>query len=95
MKKQPFSKWDNKMKSVYYLVSLVLIVIFGCSTTEVSIKKESETVKIIPKFVNEVNLDVEKNVSWINLMPGTIPKFHVSGKISLLKGENYDNKKTQ
>jgi hypothetical protein len=82
-------------KIIAFIFSIMVIFQFGCSTTEEATKKNEETKREpIRKFVNEVNLDIEKNVSWVNLMPGTEPKFHVSGKLTLLNGENYNNKST-
>ena len=79
------------------LFSIVLLVILlvSCSTSDETTKRETDNYTIVKKFANEVNLDIEKNVSWVNHMPGTQPKFHVSGKMSLLKGDNYNNEDTQ
>lgn len=77
-------------KILLFTFVLLVIMLEACSTPEETTKRETETYKVVKKFVNEVNLDIEKNVSWVNLMPGTQPKFHVSGKISLLKSDKYD-----
>ena len=82
-------------KVILFILSIMVIFQIGCSSSEEATKK-TEVPKREPvrKFVNDVNLDIEKNVSWVNLMPGTEPKFHVSGKLSLLKGEDYNSELT-
>ena len=82
------------MKSkILYLV--LIIIVFGCSSTEKTVKRDVENYDQVRKFKNELNLDILESVSWVNLMPGTSPKFHVSGKLTLLKGENYSNDTTE
>ncbi len=81
----------KKNKIVYFLFTILLIS--SCSTTKVV--KIPGTKKLEKKkLVHEVNLNIEKNIGWINLMPGTEPKFQISGSISLLKGNNYNLKTT-
>jgi len=84
------------MKGTLFL-SIVLIVVLleSCSTSEKTAKRETKNYTIVKKFINEVNLDIEKNVSWVNLMPGSQPKFHISGKLSLLKGDDYELENTK
>ncbi|MCB0750582.1 MAG: hypothetical protein KDC52_03825, partial [Ignavibacteriae bacterium] len=71
---------------IYFKIFIILgiISLASCSTTEVT-KTEKPVQKIVKKYSNEVELDIEKTVSWVNLMPGSSPKFHVSGKFKLLK----------
>lgn len=79
------------------LVISIIITLFsiGCSSSEETTKRNMDNYKTVKKFVNQVNLDVEKNVSWVNLMPGSSPKFHVSGKLSLLQSEDYSINETE
>lgn len=82
-------------KIIVFIFSITIIFLLSCSASEEATKKNEEIKREpIKKFVNEVNLDIEKNVSWVNLMPGAEPKFHVSGKLSLLKGKKYNNQST-
>lgn len=85
------------MKDLLFIsMFLIFGILIGCSTTEESTKKTEENkTRVVKKFVNDVNLEIDKNVSWVNLMPGAEPKFHVSGMISLLDGDNYNNKTTE
>jgi hypothetical protein len=83
-----------KQMQLLYLVLLALLL-FSCSTPKETTKIDTETIDVVKKFVNEVNLEIEKNVSWVNLMPGSEPKFHISGKLSLLNGDDYENETTQ
>ena len=74
-------------------VFIAFMLLWSCSTTKVETTKKTEKA-LTKQLIHDVNLSVEKNVSWVNLMPGTRPKFHISGKISLLEGDNYNLKTT-
>jgi hypothetical protein len=76
-----------------FIAFVIAVLLWSCSTTKVETTKKTEKV-LTKQLVHDVNLFVEKNVSWVNLMPGAKPKFHISGKISLLKGKNYNIKST-
>lgn len=77
--------------NIKFLFFIILIILFAaCSTPEESVKRNTENYTEVKKFVNEVNLQVDQNVSWINRMPGSQPKFHVSGKVELLQDDDYD-----
>ncbi len=82
------------MKYKHFNIFLFFVIfLWSCSTTKVETAHKTE--KVLPKqLIHEVNLAVEKNVSWVNLMPGAKPKFHISGKINLLKGDGYNIKTT-
>lgn len=83
-------------KLIIILIGTLSVLQFSCSSSETTTKKSEDTVReVVKKFVNDVTLDIEKNVSWINTMPGTEPKFHVSGKLDLLSGENYNSESTK
>lgn len=84
------------MKLKLLVASLLLVIMsIGCSSSEETTKRNMDNYKVVKKVVNQVNLDIEKNVSWVNLMPGSSPKFHVSGKISLLPSEDYNKVETE
>jgi len=74
-------------------VFIAFMLLWSCSTTKVETTEKTEKA-LTKQLIHDVNLSVEKNVSWVNLMPGTRPKFHISGKISLLEGDNYNLKTT-
>lgn len=73
---------------------LLIIIIFGCSSSEINVKQNTTNENVMEKFVNEVKLKPDKNICWINVMPGSTPKFHVSGKVTLLP-ENDFSENTQ
>ncbi len=77
-----------KSKNLLYL-SFITFLLWNCSSKEI-VKEEVE--KILPKteLIKDVNLNVEKTISWVNLMPGSKPKFHISGKFNLLKSDDYN-----
>lgn len=80
------------MKNNIIFLIIVSIVIAGCASTEKVTKKtveKKETKKV--EVTEDVNLELDKNICWVNLMPGSDSKFHISGKVILLKGEDYDN----
>jgi hypothetical protein len=83
-----------KQMPLLYLVLLSLFL-FACSTPKETTKRDIKNYDVVKKFVNEVNLKIEKNISWVNLMPGSEPKFHISGKLSLLISDDYENETTQ
>ncbi len=72
------------------LIKIVFIglVLFGCATTKVREKEHAP----VPEKISaeqEMNVDVIKINSWINLMPGTDPRFNISGEIEI-KPKNSD-----
>jgi len=71
------------------LLSVFAFIVWNCSTGK--IEKDESEIKVIPKaeLVKDLNLNIQKTVSWVNLMPGTKPKFHISGNVNLLNGEDY------
>jgi hypothetical protein len=79
------------MKQIYVFGIFISLLIIGCSAPEKTTKRETKRYTEVKKFRNEVNLDIQQNASWVNLMPGSSPKFHVTGKLNLLEGDNYDN----
>lgn len=80
----------TKLKFIILFISILIIV--SCSTSKETTNKIEKKVEVenIDNY-SPLDIKVEKNVCWLNLMPGADPKFHVSGKLSLLKSESYDN----
>ncbi|MFZ1290629.1 MAG: hypothetical protein WAR79_11100 [Melioribacteraceae bacterium] len=76
--------------------TIFAISFFSCSTTD-SVKMEKEKVeeKIITKKINDIVLNIEKTVSWVNLMPGSDSKFHISGKFSIQQNDDYKFEKVE
>jgi len=76
-------------------LGILLTIMFGCSSSKtLDVNKVEE--KVIEKKVNQVDLEIEKIISWVNLMPGVNSgkKFQISGKLFLLPNDNYDFTKT-
>ncbi len=71
---------------------LVLIVITGiifhaCATSKVQKeKKEAPAEKV--RAEQELNIEVLKINTWINFMPGTEPRFNISGEIKIKPKDN-------
>lgn len=83
------------MKPKNSIIVFLTVVLSACSTTkEVSEKKLPES-EMVESVKNDVNLEIEKSVSWVNLMPGSRPKFHISGSVALLQSDDYDYEITE
>ncbi|MBK7106339.1 MAG: hypothetical protein IPH62_13750 [Ignavibacteriae bacterium] len=69
----------NIITKIFLLVTILFYI--SCSSSEVTkIQKKESGINIISKKMNDIDLNIEKTVSWVNLMPGSDSKFHVSGK---------------
>ena len=80
-------------------MKIVLIVLMGvvfltnCSTTKVVKNGSTEKSEVtLGKSLNTIDVYVDKIYSWINLMPGTEPRFNISGEFKVLKSKNYSIK---
>lgn len=83
-----------KLKNIIFLFGITFLV-WNCSSSK--IEKDETEIKVLPKveLVRDVNLLVEKTISWVNLMPGSKPKFHISGKVTLGIGDGYNLEDTR
>ena len=82
--------------SLKFIFTIILAFIVSACATSKKISTEDIPEKEPAEVIgNDVELTLGKNVSWVNLMPGSNPKFHISGRVSLLKSENYDFKSTE
>lgn len=73
---------------ILFFISFLLFI--SCSTSDVVKIGKNESKETISKKINDIDLNIEKTVCWINLMPGSSAKFHISGKFSLPENENYN-----
>lgn len=75
------------------LIAIVLITIIAFIKCSSSIQQK-EIGEIEPETTNkdEIQLNVENIYSWINAMPGSKPRFHVTGELEILDDSNYDIK---
>jgi len=68
-------------------VFLIIVFIIGCSqTAQREAVNENEYEKI---FHQDVNLEIREIYSWVNLMPGNNPRFHITGDFDLLSSYKY------
>ncbi len=83
-----------KLKNILSLFVLTFLV-WNCSSSK--IEKDEAEIKVLPKaeLVQNLNLNIEKTISWVNLMPGSKPKFHISGKVTLGIGDGYNIENTK
>ena len=82
-----------KMKrSRLFLLVILLVYLVACSSED-EVKKEKKADYNTEKGVgSEVNLNIKKAYSWVNLMPGprAKPRFHVSGELEILQSADYN-----
>lgn len=77
-------------RKVFAMLVLIGVIVYGCATTKVHKEEGEVTTKKKPPE-QEMNIEVLKIYSWINLMPGTEPRFNISGKIKIKpKGDEYN-----
>jgi len=70
------------------IIFSIFILIIGCSqTVQREAVNENEYEKI---FHQGVNLEIHKIYSWVNLMPGNSPRFHITGDFYLLSSYKYE-----
>lgn len=70
-----------------FLLNIILVILFGliaCSSEEVTKRGEQEYKE------QEVNLIVNEIYSWVNLMPGSEARFHITGDLEILESDDYD-----
>jgi len=84
------------LKNTFILI-ITLLFIFSCSATKVTKNTgDGEEEKYVEKETSTIlKLDVNKLYAWLNLMPGSEPRFNISGDldISFSKDYNLDNLK--
>jgi len=70
------------------IIFLIIILIIGCSQT---VKREAVNENEYEKIFHQgVNLEINKIYSWVNLMPGNSPRFHITGELNLLSSYKYE-----
>ena len=82
------------MKKYLPLLSLLsLIFLIGCSSSEETVKKESEE---IPKDINietyqsSIEVEIVNLYAWVNFMPNADERFHISGELVIEESVLYD-----
>ncbi len=76
-------------KSEVYLILLSVIVLASCSADR-TIKKDRPSGELAELYLQDVKLTVNEIYSWVNLMPGIEPRFHITGDVDLLYDREYD-----
>lgn len=83
------------MKLKTLLILSIVIILESCSP-KVIVKEDevvqeiSEPVKLEEIFTQEVRLDVKQLHAWVNLMPGSESRFHLSGELDIKNNFKYD-----
>ncbi len=72
------------------LLAVVAVFIYSCSSSDSVKEKEVGAEKLDEMELQEVRLDIKIISAWINLMPNTDSKFHVSGEVSVKENFKYD-----
>jgi hypothetical protein len=79
------------MKKITYSIAIsIILFVAGCSTTEKVTKKEELPKEKVVEVKNDLDLKIEQSSCWVNLMPGSEPKFHTSGKFILDGNGDYN-----
>jgi hypothetical protein len=78
------------MKNLFLILSVFIlsIIINGCSSSLPEIKKVASTESSI--YDNDLRINTKQIYSWINRMPGSKARFHISGELELLENSKYD-----
>lgn len=74
-------------------IIIILLSAFSCSFFKCSkdLKKNvQENADLEKIYQPEVNLSVKEINCWINYMPGSRPRFHISGEFVIEKGKKYE-----
>lgn len=77
----------NKIVAVIAIVFFTIIAFVKCSSTVP--QKEIGEVETEMIYSDEIRLNVKSIFSWINAMPGSKPRFHVTGELEVLDNSNY------
>lgn len=72
---------------VITIVFISVIAFIKCSSTVP--QKEIGEVETEIIYSDEIRLNVKSIYSWINVMPGSKPRFHVTGELEILDNSNY------
>ena len=73
---------------VFFIAFLFIVFINGCSSSLPEVKKASEGEDSI--YENDVRINVKQIYSWVNRMPGSKPRFHISGELKVLEDSKYN-----
>lgn len=78
----------SKIATVIPIVFITVIALVKCSSSV----QQKEIGEIEPEITNkeEIHLNVKSIYSWINAMPGSKPRFHVTGELEILESSNYN-----
>jgi len=72
------------------ILSFLLLLIVGCSSSKETTVKENETKELKEMFTQEVEADFSELTAWVNLMPNAGNKFHISGIVDVSENFKYD-----
>ena len=80
----------NKIAAVIAIVFISTLAFVKCSSSV----PQKEIGEVEPEIIykDEIRLNVKSIISWINAMPGSKPRFHVTGELEILDNSNYDFK---
>ena len=72
-----------------YLIIIVLLFLYSCSS-ERTLKDGDGSTELDELLIQDLNLNVNKIYSWVNLMPGSDSRFHITGNIDLFGSIKYE-----
>lgn len=79
-----------KMENIKYLLFLFIITLFvySCSSSVPEIKEIEEKKEDI--YSDGLRINVKQIYSWVNKMPGSKKRFHITGNIEILEDPKYN-----
>ncbi len=69
---------------------LTLVLLFACSTSEKTRKETKSKEELKEIFTQEVRADFTELNVWVNLMPNSPNRFHISGIVKVSENFKYD-----
>jgi len=73
---------------ISFILTLFILGLVGCSSSTLEIRKVEKISEGIYK--DDLRINIKKIYAWVNLMPGSKARFHITGSIELLEDSEYD-----
>ena len=73
---------------IYFVSVSILFIVSSCSSSLPEIKKVDTEESSI--YENSLRINTKQIFSWVNRMPGSKARFHISGELELLENSEFD-----
>ncbi len=78
----------KKIFITYFISVSILFLVSSCSSSLPEIKKVDTEESSI--YENSLRINTKQIFSWVNRMPGSKARFHISGELELLENSEFD-----